>query len=151
MLAKVNVPANTEVGLVAATTGVARGDGKHDWDSDSDASFHMSHTQTGMNAYNQAPVGTTVEVAGGTVLPVDGFGTVEVDLDQPGTTTKPVKMVSVTYVPGRSQNLLSTRKAMEQWGKQLVYYKTKAILEFPGEVRLFLTSSPARGCFPQQV
>ena len=33
---------------------------------------------------------TTVEVADGTILPVDGFETVEVDLDQPGTTTKPV-------------------------------------------------------------
>ena len=38
----------------------------------------------------------------------------EVDLDQSGTSTKPVKMVSVAYVPGRSQNLLSTRKAVKQ-------------------------------------
>ena len=28
MLANINVPANTEVGIVAATTGAARGDGK---------------------------------------------------------------------------------------------------------------------------
>ena len=41
----------------------------------------------------------TVEVADGTILPVDGFGTVEVDLDQSGTTTKPVKMVAVAYMP----------------------------------------------------
>ena len=29
MLAKTNVPANSEVGVVAATIGAARGDGKH--------------------------------------------------------------------------------------------------------------------------
>ena len=57
-----------------------------------------------------------------------GFGTVEVDLDQPGATIKPVKMVSVAYVPGLSRNLLSTRTAVEQWDKPLVYYKPKAVL-----------------------
>ena len=50
-----------------------------------------------MIAYKKAPAGTTVEVADGTILPMDGFGTVKVDLDQPGTTTKP----------------LSTRKTVE--------------------------------------
>ena len=53
-----------------------------------------------MTAYKKVPAETTVEVAGGTILPIDGFGTVEVDLDQPSTTTKPVKMVSVACVPG---------------------------------------------------
>ena len=67
----------------------------------------MPHTQAGMTAYKKAPAETTVEVADGTILLIDGFGTLEVSLDQPGTTTKPVKMVSVAYVPGRSRNLLS--------------------------------------------
>ena len=67
---------------------------KEEWDSDSGAS-----------AYKKAPAGTTVEVPDGTILPVDGFGRVEVDLDQPGTTTKPAKMVSVGYMPGLSRNL----------------------------------------------
>ena len=44
MLAKRNVPANSEVGLVAAMIGAARGDGKEEWDLDSGASFHMSYT-----------------------------------------------------------------------------------------------------------
>ena len=45
-LTKINVPASSEMGLVAATIGEARGDGKEEWDSDSGASFHiMSHTQ----------------------------------------------------------------------------------------------------------
>ena len=41
----------------------------------------MFHTQAGMTAYKKVPAGTTIEVADGTSLPVDGFGTVEVDLD----------------------------------------------------------------------
>ena len=82
---------------------------------------------------------------------IHGFGTIEVDLDQPRTRTRPVKIISVAYVPGRLRNLLFTRKAVERWIKPLVYYKTKAILGFPGRSRLFLTSSPARDCFPQKV
>ena len=81
MLAELNVPANSEVGLVAATIDAARGDGKDNWDSDAGVSFHMSHTQAGMTAYKKAPVGTTVKVADGTILPVDEFGKIEVDLD----------------------------------------------------------------------
>ena len=100
VLAKLNVPANFEVGLLAATTGAARADSKEEWDSDSGVSFNMFHTQAGMTTYKKALAGATVEVADGTIFPVDGFRIVEVGLDQPGTTIKPVKMVSVGYVPG---------------------------------------------------
>ena len=98
MLVKINVPVNHEVGMVGVTIRAARGDGKKEWDSDSGASFHISHKKAEMTAYKRAPAGTTVELADWTILPVDGFGTVEVDLDQPGTTTKPVKTVSAAYV-----------------------------------------------------
>ena len=152
MLTKVIVPLKAEVGLVAATIGAARGDGKEKWDSDSGASSHMYHTQAGITAYKKAPAGKTVEVADGTILTVDGFGTVKVDLDQPGTTTKPVKMVSVGYVPGPSRNLLPTRK---QWSNGInppVYYITKAMFwDSRGRSPLFLTSAPVRDCFPQQL
>ena len=67
-----------------------------------------------MTACKTVPAGTAVEVTDGTILPVDGFGTVEVDLDQSDTTTKSVKMVSVAYVPGLLRNLLSTSKAVGQ-------------------------------------
>ena len=147
ILAKINVSANAEVGLVAATTGAACGDDKEEWNSDSGASFHMSHTQAGVTAYKKAPAETTVEVADGTILPEDGFGTIKVDLDQPGTTTKPMKMVSVAYVPGLSRNLLSTRKVVEQLGKPLVYYKMKAVLGFPGEESLVYNFCPLKELF----
>ena len=112
MLAKMVVPANSKVVLVTATIGVARGDGKEKWDSDSDASFHMYHTQARITSYKKVPAGTTVEVTDGTTLPVDGFGTIEMDLDQLSIETKPVKMVSVAIVPGFSRNLLSTHQAV---------------------------------------
>ena len=51
---------------------------------------------------------------------VDKFGTIEMDLDQLGTTTEPVKMVAVAYVPGTMRTLVSTRNAVEQWGRSLV-------------------------------
>ena len=147
MLVRTNVPANSEVELVAVTIGAARGDGKEGWDLDSGASFHTSHTRVGINAYKKAPAGTTVEVADGTILPVDGFGAVEVDLDQPGTTTKLVKMVSVASVPGLSRNLLSTRKAVEQWDKPLVYYKTNAVLSVPGKESPVFNFCPRKRLF----
>ena len=68
----------------------------------------------GWNDYLQEGVsGTIVEVANRTILMVDGFETTEVNLDQPGTTTKLVKMVSVAHVPRFLRNLLSTRKMVE--------------------------------------
>ena len=45
-------------------------------------------------------------------------------------------MVFVAYVPRLSLNLLSTRNELEQWGRPFVYYKTKAVLGFPGEESL---------------
>ena len=146
-LAEIYVPAKSEVGLVAATTGAARGNGKEEWDSDSGASFYVAHTQAGMTAYKKAPATTSVEVGDGTILPIDGFGTVDGDLNHPGTTTKPVTMVSVAYLPGFSRNLLCTREAVEQWGKPLVYYITMAVLGFLGEETLVSNFCPRKGLF----
>ena len=110
MLAKLTVPAVPEVRAVAAMVGAARGDGIEEWESDSGATFHMSHTRPGMSAYKKASPGTNVEIADGNILPVDGFGRIEVDLDQPGHTTKMVKMDDVAYVPGLSRNLLPSKQ-----------------------------------------
>ena len=105
----------------------------------------MLHTASKM-----ASPGTNVEIADGTILPVNGFGRIEVDLAQPGHTTKMVKMDDVAYVPGLSRNLLSTIKAVEQWGKPLIYYRNRTVLGFPGRNRLFSNSVPVRDCFQLQ-
>ena len=147
MLAKLTVPVVPEVRAVAAMVGAARSDRKEEWESDSGATFHMSHTRAGVSAYKKASTGTNVEIADGNILPVDGFGRIEVDLDQPGRTTKMVKMDDVAYVPGISRNLLSTVKAVEQWGKPLIYYRNKAVLGFPGEESLVFKFCPRRGLF----
>ena len=135
---------------MAAMVGAARSDRKEEWESDSGATFHMSHTRVGMSAYKKASPGTNVEIADGNILPVDGFGRIEVDLDQPGRTTKMVKMDDVAYVPGLSRNLLSTVKAVEQWEKPLIYYRNKVVLGFPGRNRLFSNSAPVGDCFQLQ-
>ena len=100
-----------------------------------------------MPAYKKASPGTTGEIANGNILLVEGFGRVDVDLDQPGHTTKMVKMDDVAYVPGLSRNLLSTIKAVEQRGKPLIHYRNEAVLGFPGEESLVFKFCPRRGLF----
>ena len=73
MLAKLNVPAVPEVRAMAAMVRAACGDRKEEWESDSGATFHMPHTRAGMFSYKKASPGTTVEIADGNILPVDGF------------------------------------------------------------------------------
>ena len=148
MLAKPTVPVVPKVRAVAAMVGAARSDRKEERDLDSGATFHTSHTRAGMSAYKKASLGTNVEIADGNILPVDGFGRIGVDLDQPGYTTKMVKMDDVAYVPGLSRNLLSTVKAVEQWGKPLICYRNKTVFGFPGEESLVFKFCPRKGLFP---
>ena len=147
MLAKPTVPVVPEVRAVAAMVGAARSERKEEWESDSGATFHMSQSRAGMSAYKKASPGTNVEITDRNSLPVDGFGRIEVDLDQPGHTTKMVKMDDVAYVPGLSRNLLSTVKPVDQWGKPLIYYINKAVLGFPGEESLVFKFCLRRGLF----
>ena len=133
------MPVVPEVIEVTAMVGAARSVRKEEWKSDSGATFHMSHTRAGMSAYKKASPGTNVEIADGNILPADGFGRIEVDLDHPGCTFKTVKMDDVAYVPGLSRNLL--------WGKPLIYYRNKAVLGFPGEESLVFKFCPRRGLF----
>ena len=150
MLARLTVPVVPEVREVTAMVGAARSVTKEEWESDSGATFHMSHTRAGRSAYKKASPGTNVEIADGNILPVDGFGRIEVDLDQPGRTTKMVKMDDVAYVPGLSRNLLSTVKAVGQWGKPLIYYRNKVVLGFPGEESIVFKFCPVGNCFQLQ-
>ena len=107
----------------------------------------MSHTRAVMSANKNVSPGTTVAIADGNILPVDGFGRIEVDLDQPGHTTKMVIMDDVAYVPELSRNLLSTIKAVEQWGKPLTYYRNEAVLGFPRKESLVFKVCPRKGLF----
>ena len=50
MMAKLTVLAVPEVRAVAAMVGTTHGDTKEEWESDSGATFHMSHTRAGMSA-----------------------------------------------------------------------------------------------------
>ena len=118
ILAKPTVPAVPEVRAVATMVGAACGDRKEEWNSDSGATFHMSHTRAGMSAYKKASPGTTVKIADGNILPVDEFVKIEVGLDQPGHTTKVVKMDDVAYVPGLSRNLLLPPKQWSSGGNR---------------------------------
>ena len=107
----------------------------------------MSHTRARMSAYEKASPGATVEIADGNILPVDGFGRTQVDLEQPGHTTKMVKMDDVASVPWLSRSLLFAVKAVEQWGKPTIYYRNEAVLRFPGEESLVFKFCPRKGLF----
>ena len=61
-----------------------------------------------------------------------------------------VKMDDVAYVPGLSRNLLSTVKAVGQWGKPLIYYRNKVVLGFPGEESIVFKFCPVGNCFQLQ-
>ena len=104
----------------------------------------MSPTPAGMTAYKKAS-GMTVVIADRIILPVDRFKTTAGNLHQPGNTTKLVKMGGVAYVPGLSRNLLSTLKAVEQWVKPLICYRTKLVLGFPGKESLVFNFCHRRG------
>ena len=53
------MPVNSEMGAMAVIIGAALGDGKEEWESDSSATFHMSHTRAGMIAYTKEAPRTT--------------------------------------------------------------------------------------------
>ena len=109
--------------------------------------LHRSHTRAGMSAYKKASPGTNVEIADGNILPVDGFGfgRIELDLDQPGRTTKMVKMdrdspgicclLSKQWSNGG--NRLSTTEIKPFWGSR-------------GRNRLFSNSAPVGDYFQLQ-
>ena len=111
----------------------------------------MSHTSAVITVYKKVPPGTIVEDTDGISLPVDGFGQVEVDLDQPGTTTKPVKMVSVAYVPGLRGIYCSPVKQWSDGVNRLCTTKQRLLRGSRGRSCSILTSSLARVCFPQYV
>lgn len=57
MLAKLNVPANSEVGAMAAMVEAARSDIKADWESHFVVTFHIPYTRAGISDYKTASPG----------------------------------------------------------------------------------------------
>lgn len=129
---------------MTAMVGAARGDMKEEWELDSVATLHMPHVRTGMSDYKKAFPETTVDIANGNVLPLDGFGRIEVDLGQPRHTTKMVKIDEVAYLPGLSQNPLSALKAEGQWAQRLFWGSW-------GSSRFFSTFITVGDCLQLQV
>lgn len=103
---------------------------------DSDATFLISHIHDIMSGYKKTSPGTNVEIADGNIVPVDEFGRTGVDLKQPGYTTGMARI-----------DVLFTLKVVKQWVKPLVYYKTKALLRFPGNDLLVFNFCPRKGLF----
>ena len=124
----------------------ARGGSEEDWESDFIAIFHMYYTSARMTTRKKASPETMVEVADGNILPVDGLGRMEVDLEKPCITTKLVKMGAVAHVPELSRNLLSTLEVLEHWIRPL-YYRTKTILGFPMEESFVFNFCSRKGLF----
>ena len=66
MVAKLNVPANPEVGPMVALIGAALGGSMEEWESDSGATFHISHTQAGITACKKTLPGRRSKLLMGT-------------------------------------------------------------------------------------
>ena len=64
-----------------------------------------------MTEYKRASPETTVEVADGNILPVNGLGTLEVNLDLIRPSWRGLSVVA--YVLGLSRNVLPTLKTVE--------------------------------------
>ena len=107
----------------------------------------MSYARAGMTAYKKTSPGTTVEVADGNILSVDGFRTLQIDPDQPRHTTKLVRIGAVTHESERSRDMLPTLKAVKQWEEPRTYYRMKADLGFLREKSLVFNFCPRKGLF----
>lgn len=104
----------------------------------------MSYSRALIHGQIKASPGAVVEIVDGNVLPMDGFGRIELELNQPGYTIK-MKTYDVAYLPRLSQNLVLTLKTLEQRGKSYVYYKTKAVLGFPAGGVVSFNFCPRKG------
>ena len=86
------------------------------------------------------------EIADGNILPIDGFGTIEVTWTN-RVILQLVKIGAVTYAPGLSRNLLFTLKAVEQWAKSLIYYRITAVSGLPEKESLVFNFYSRKGLF----
>ena len=95
------------------------------WNVDSGSTERMTPDVTALTEYEPAVPGDMVEVADKTLLPVQGYGWLTLELQQPGGITA-VTLQKVAHVPALGRNLLSTRRVSERSGEPFINYPNKA-------------------------
>ena len=102
-------------------------EGFDSWIADSGSTEHMTPDATALAEYKPAAPGDMVEVADKALLPVEGYGGLALELQQPSGITA-VTLQNVAHVPVLGCNLLSTRRANERSGESFINYPNKAQL-----------------------
>ena len=97
------------------------------WSANSGSTEHMTPDATALTEYEPAAPGDMVEVVDKTLLPVQGYGGLKLELQQPGGITA-VTLQKVAHVPALGRNLLSTRQASERSREPFINYPNKAQL-----------------------
>ena len=99
-------------------------EGCENWNADSGSTEHITPDATALTEYKPAALGNMVEVADKTMLPVQGYGGLTLELQQLGGLTA-VTLPKVAHVPDLGRSLLSTRRANEGSGEPFVNYPNK--------------------------
>ena len=90
-------------------------EGFHRWIADSGSTKYMTPYVTAFTEYNPAAPRGMVEVADKTLLPVQGYSGLTLELQQPDGIKNNVTLQNVAHVPALGRNLLSTRRAREKF------------------------------------
>ena len=99
-------------------------EGCESWNADSDSTEHITPDATALTEYKPAAPGNMVEVSDKTMLPVQGYGGLTLELQQLGGLTA-VTLPKVAHVPALGRSLLSTRRANEGSGEPFINYPNK--------------------------
>ena len=86
------------------------------WNVNSGSTEHMTPDATALKEFKPAAPGDMVKVADKTLLPVQIYGGLKLELQQPGAITA-VTLQNVAHVPALRCNLLSTRRVNERSGE----------------------------------
>ena len=95
--------------------------------ADSGSTEHMTPDATALTEYKPAVPGGMIEVADKTLLSVQGYGGLTLELQQPGGITA-VTLQNIAHVPALGCNLLSMRRASERSGEYFINYPNEAQL-----------------------
>ena len=110
--------------ILGVVVTVSAPEGFEIWNADSGSIEHMTSDATVLIEYKPAPPGDIVEVAYKTLLPVQRYGGLTLELQQPGGIAV-VTLQKVAHVPALGRKLLSTRRASERSGEPFINYSNK--------------------------